>query len=141
MGVFLPRAVTNFGFVEAQKSQFSTGGITYIAARKPDCAKRQGMKTPRPTHPLLEKISLLHQHPLAATFFVLLALLLWLNASTGISEFYGDAHNYWQIASSFQDPASGRFALTNFKMPLRGYLFPLILYALQKSSSLLGMRG
>jgi hypothetical protein len=50
-------------------------------------------------------------------------------ALQGTRPFWGDSYGYWLLSSTFIQ--NGHFSLLNFASPLRGYVFPLIIYVLK----------
>lgn len=62
-------------------------------------------------------------------FFGILAVV-WVYGYQRIDQpFVHDAMNYWGAGNSFVD--NGRFSLLNYRSPLRGFLFPLLLSVIQ----------
>jgi hypothetical protein len=52
-------------------------------------------------------------------------------------DFHHDSLYYWELGSSFI--VDGQFSFTNFGDGLRGYLFPFLLFIVQRQASFLGM--
>ncbi len=67
--------------------------------------------------------------PALAAVISLALTLIWTLSETG-RPFYFDSLNYWTLANTFV--AQHHFSLLNFHDSLRGYLYPLLAYVLQK---------
>ena len=80
----------------------------------------------------------MRHHPVWSTFFIVFGALLFLNLSQPRPfVFYFDSGNYWGLSDNFIK--QGVFFLVNFDNVLRGYLFPLIIFAVKRSASLVGI--
>jgi len=49
-----------------------------------------------------------------------------------------DANRYWKLADTFVK--EGKFSFINYDFPLRGYVFPLIIFAIRKLAVIIGVR-
>jgi len=69
--------------------------------------------------------------------FVVVFVLFWLYGSQRMGQpFVHDAMNYWLAGESFVKDS--HFSLLNYSSPLRGYLFPLLLFTIQWQANLTG---
>lgn len=48
-----------------------------------------------------------------------------------------DSLHYWELGGSFD--ANGHFSFFNYNSPLRGYLFPFLLYLVQRQADLINL--
>jgi hypothetical protein len=79
----------------------------------------------------------LEAHAPLLAFVAVSAVLLSLNLIRGAEPFWFDSGDYWQRRLLFDGGPNGRFSLLNYDASLRGYLLPLIFYALSKVAAAL----
>lgn len=75
------------------------------------------------------------RHPRAGAFAVLCLLTVGSALVTTDPALYGDGEHYWRIARSFSTEHG--FAFDGYTDHLRGYLFPLLLHAVQQAAGAL----
>jgi len=68
--------------------------------------------------------------PLVLAFAVAIAGTLAVAMAQGEKPFYTDSGGYWELGRTFT--VNGHFSLLNFHDPIKGYVFPLMTYALQR---------
>ena len=78
------------------------------------------------------------RHEKLFTFFTGTLLILVYFALINERNFVGDAGDYWLSAEKYN---LAKFDLLNYDSSIRGYLFPLILYFIQRTAIVLGVDG
>ena len=84
-------------------------------------------------------LRLIDQHPRRVAFLLLSLLLLFMNLNRSDFVFYHDSLGYWTHANDFIK--GGAFSFPNFDFPVRGYLFPFIIFIITSISSRMGISG
>ena len=72
------------------------------------------------------------------SFFIGMLLILLYLIIVNMRNFVGDAGDYWKSAELY---GFEKFQLTNYNSSIRGYLFPLILYFVQRLAQMAGIEG
>lgn len=78
------------------------------------------------------------QHPFLTSFLIIFPIMLFINLSHPHPfVFYYDSGQYWEFSRYFVK--DGAFSLLSFDNPLRGYLFPFLLFSIRKMAFWIGV--